>query len=45
MDINMSRIPVWVKLGNVPLELYVKIGLSFLASSLGGLFYMDKAMP
>ncbi|KAK8707696.1 hypothetical protein V6N13_058749 [Hibiscus sabdariffa] len=41
LDFDLVRIPVWVQL-NVPLELYAKIGLSYIASALGSSLYMDS---
>ncbi|XP_022765943.1 uncharacterized protein LOC111310812 [Durio zibethinus] len=38
----MNRIPAWIHLKNVPLELYTKKGLSYTASALGIPLYMDK---
>ncbi|GMI69541.1 hypothetical protein HRI_000623400 [Hibiscus trionum] len=34
--------PVWVQLYNVPLELYTRLGLSYIASGLGVPLYMDS---
>ncbi|GAV83389.1 DUF4283 domain-containing protein/zf-CCHC_4 domain-containing protein, partial [Cephalotus follicularis] len=36
-----SSIPVWVKLSNVPIHLWTKLGLSHIASVLGRPLYMD----
>ncbi|GAV78002.1 DUF4283 domain-containing protein/zf-CCHC_4 domain-containing protein [Cephalotus follicularis] len=36
-----SSIPVWVKLSNVPVHLWTKLGLSYIASVLGRPLYMD----
>ncbi|KAK8598272.1 hypothetical protein V6N13_095655 [Hibiscus sabdariffa] len=37
----MHRIPVWIQLYNVPLELYYKLGLSYIANAVGVPLYMD----
>ena len=39
---NMSKMPMWIHLGNLPLELFTKNGLSYLASALGNPLYMDR---
>ncbi|GAV73166.1 DUF4283 domain-containing protein, partial [Cephalotus follicularis] len=36
-----SSIPVWVKLSNVPVHLWTKLGLSYISSVLGRPLYMD----
>ncbi|GAV92090.1 DUF4283 domain-containing protein, partial [Cephalotus follicularis] len=36
-----TSIPVWVKLTNVPIHLWSKLGLSYIASVLGRPLYMD----
>ncbi|GAV80384.1 DUF4283 domain-containing protein/zf-CCHC_4 domain-containing protein, partial [Cephalotus follicularis] len=36
-----NSIPVWVKLSNVPVHLWTKLGLSYIASVLGRPLYMD----
>ncbi|XVF41398.1 hypothetical protein PTKIN_Ptkin01aG0277000 [Pterospermum kingtungense] len=41
LEFNMATIPVWFKLGNVPLELFTQEGLGFIASGLGNPLYMD----
>ncbi|GAV70132.1 DUF4283 domain-containing protein, partial [Cephalotus follicularis] len=40
---GMSNIPVWVKLANVPSELWTRPGLSYVASALGVPLCMDAA--
>ncbi|KAK8672311.1 hypothetical protein V6N13_110684 [Hibiscus sabdariffa] len=42
MDFNLDRIPVWVHLSGVPLELFSQKGLSYIASALGYPLYMDS---
>ena len=38
----MERLPIWVHLGNVPLELFTLDGLSYIANAIGNPLYMDK---
>ncbi|GAV75009.1 DUF4283 domain-containing protein, partial [Cephalotus follicularis] len=40
---SFSSIPIWVKLANVPSELWTKSGLSYVASALGVPLCMDAA--
>ncbi|XP_039043801.1 uncharacterized protein LOC120183093 [Hibiscus syriacus] len=42
LHFDLSRIPVWVNLFNVPLELFSRTGLSYIASSLGSPLSMDS---
>ncbi|KAK8665814.1 hypothetical protein V6N13_005972 [Hibiscus sabdariffa] len=42
LDFDLVCMLVWVQLYNVPLELYNKIGLSYIASALGVPLYMDS---
>ncbi|PPD72683.1 hypothetical protein GOBAR_DD30417 [Gossypium barbadense] len=37
----MDRLPVWIHLKHVPLELFTRGGLSYIASALGNPLYMD----
>ncbi|MBA0725908.1 hypothetical protein Golax_001769 [Gossypium laxum] len=37
----MDRLPVWIHLKHVPLELFTGGGLSYIASALGNPLYMD----
>ncbi|GAV89037.1 DUF4283 domain-containing protein, partial [Cephalotus follicularis] len=39
---DCNSIPVWVKLSNVPVNLWKKLGLSYIASVLGRPLYMDS---
>ncbi|GAV76474.1 DUF4283 domain-containing protein, partial [Cephalotus follicularis] len=39
---DCNSIPVWVKLSNVPVHLWTKLGLSYVASVLGRPLYMDS---
>ncbi|KAK8573995.1 hypothetical protein V6N13_096992 [Hibiscus sabdariffa] len=41
MNFNLGRIPVWVHLNGIPLELFSKRGLSYIASAIGSPLYMD----
>ncbi|GAV90978.1 DUF4283 domain-containing protein, partial [Cephalotus follicularis] len=38
---DCNSIPVWVKLSNVPVHLWTKLGLSYITSVLGTPLYMD----
>ncbi|GAV79298.1 DUF4283 domain-containing protein, partial [Cephalotus follicularis] len=38
-----NTIPVWVKLSNVPIQVWTRMGLSYIASVLGRPLYMDAA--
>ncbi|GAV92808.1 DUF4283 domain-containing protein [Cephalotus follicularis] len=40
---SFSRIPIWVKLTNIPAELWTRTGLSYIASALGMPLCMDAA--
>ncbi|KAJ4830583.1 hypothetical protein Tsubulata_034239 [Turnera subulata] len=42
MDLTTTILPVWVKLKHVPLELLMKEGLSYLASTLGTPLHTDQ---
>ncbi|KAK8673477.1 hypothetical protein V6N13_111811 [Hibiscus sabdariffa] len=42
LDFDLVCMPVWVQLYNVPLELFNKTGLSYIASALGNPLYMDS---
>ncbi|XP_039040351.1 uncharacterized protein LOC120178614 [Hibiscus syriacus] len=42
LDFDLSHMPVWVQLYNVPLELYSRSGLSYISSALGNPLYMDS---
>ncbi|KAK8667842.1 hypothetical protein V6N13_105323 [Hibiscus sabdariffa] len=41
--VSLDSAPVWVKLWHVPLELFSREGLSYIASALGKPLYMDRA--
>ena len=38
----MKKLSIWIQLGNVPLELFTKNGLSYIASAIGNPLYMDR---
>ncbi|XP_039008517.1 uncharacterized protein LOC120136611 [Hibiscus syriacus] len=42
LEFDLSRISVWVQLYNIPLELYSRTGLSYIASALGVPLSMDS---
>ena len=42
LEFNMARLPLWIHLRNVPLELFNQNGLSYIASAIGTPLYMDK---
>ena len=42
LEFNMKKLHIWIHLGNVPLELFINRGLSYIASTLGNPLYMDR---
>ena len=42
LEFDMTRLPVWIQLGNIPLELFTQKGISYIASAIGNPLYMDK---
>ncbi|XVE63318.1 hypothetical protein DITRI_Ditri07aG0010400 [Diplodiscus trichospermus] len=38
----MARLPVWMQLGNIPLELFTQTGISYIARALRNPLYMDR---
>ncbi|XVF87528.1 hypothetical protein PTKIN_Ptkin18bG0127400 [Pterospermum kingtungense] len=42
MELNWSKVPFWVHLKGVPLELFTKKGIGYLTSVLGMPLYMDR---
>ncbi|XVF71931.1 hypothetical protein PTKIN_Ptkin12aG0079500 [Pterospermum kingtungense] len=42
LSFNLQKVPLWVHLVNVSLEAFNKTGLSYIASALGTLLYMDR---
>ncbi|KAK8689716.1 hypothetical protein V6N13_088429 [Hibiscus sabdariffa] len=41
LDFELSKMPIWFQLYNVPLELFNQKGLSYISSALGTPLYMD----
>ncbi|KAK8651283.1 hypothetical protein V6N13_140891 [Hibiscus sabdariffa] len=41
LDFDLKKMPIWVQFYNVPLELFLKEGLSYIASTIGVPLYMD----
>ncbi|XVE74386.1 hypothetical protein DITRI_Ditri12bG0012800 [Diplodiscus trichospermus] len=42
LDFDLAKIPIWIHLRNVPLELFTRSGLSYIASAVGIPLYMDR---
>ena len=42
LEFNMAKLPVWIHLGNIPLELFTQKGISYIASAIGNPLYMDR---
>ena len=42
LEYNMAKLPLWIHLGNILLELFTQIGISYIASTLGNPLYMDR---
>ena len=42
LEFNMSKLPLWIQLSNIPLELFSQKGISYIASELGNPLYMDS---
>ncbi|XVE49273.1 hypothetical protein DITRI_Ditri01bG0069800 [Diplodiscus trichospermus] len=42
LEFNMAKLPIWVQLSHIPLELFAQRGISYIASALGNPFYMDR---
>ena len=42
LEFNMAKLPVWIQLGNIPLELFTQKGISYIASAIGNPLYMDR---
>ncbi|KAK8709097.1 hypothetical protein V6N13_060127 [Hibiscus sabdariffa] len=42
LEFSMCKLPVWVHLSGVPLELFTNLGLSYISSALGTPLYMDS---
>lgn len=41
--LSFQKFPLWIKLWNVPLELFTIDGISCIASAVGTPLYMDRA--
>ena len=42
LEFNMAKLPLWIKLSNVPLELFTQRGISYIANAIGNLLYIDR---
>lgn len=42
-QLNLHKLPLWLKLWNIPLSYYHREGISYVASGVGRPLYMDKA--
>ena len=42
LEFDMAKLPIWIHLGKVPLELFTQKGLSYIASAIGSPLYMDR---
>ncbi|KAK8618723.1 hypothetical protein V6N13_132705 [Hibiscus sabdariffa] len=42
LEFNLSTLPVWIHLSRIPLEFFIRIGLSYIASAIGVPLYMDS---
>ena len=42
LEFNMEKLPIWIQMGNIPLELFTQRGISYLASTLGNPLYTDR---
>ena len=42
LEFNMTKLPIWIQMNNVPLELFTQKGISHIASVLGKPLYMDS---
>ena len=42
LEFNMAKLPIWVHLGNIPLELFSQRRISYIANALGNPLYMDR---
>ena len=41
LQFNMAKLPIWIQLGNISLELFTKRGISYIVNAIGNPFYMD----
>ncbi|KAK8706858.1 hypothetical protein V6N13_057933 [Hibiscus sabdariffa] len=44
LNFNLCKLPIWIHLLNIPLELFTGVGLSYIASALGYPLYMDSVI-
>lgn len=42
-QLSMKKLPIWVRLRNIPLAFYHREGISYIASGVGRPLYMDRA--
>ena len=42
LEFDMTKLPIWIHLGKVLLELFTQKGLSYIASAIGSPLYMDR---
>ena len=42
LEFSMAKLPLWIQLSNIPLELFSQKGISYIASGLGNPLYMDR---
>ena len=42
LEFNFAKLPLWIQLGNIPLELFSHKGVSYIASALRNPLYMDR---
>ena len=42
LEFNMARLPIWLHLSNIPLELFTQRGISYIASAVRNPLYMDR---
>ncbi|KAK8685730.1 hypothetical protein V6N13_124766 [Hibiscus sabdariffa] len=42
LNFNLRKLPIWIHLLNIPLELFTGVGLSYTSSALGYPLYMDS---
>ena len=44
LEFNLTKLPIWIQLSNIPLELFSQNGLNYIATALGNLLYMARIM-
>ena len=42
LEFNMAKLPLWIHLSNIPLELFTQTRISYIASAVGNPLYMDR---